>query len=91
MERRNMGKNEISNANSQTSNAKPKDPRLAIPEFRAAHRIVCDIVHEIDKTPYKRIPQLREAARDGDQTAAALLARYEKALADRRATTKRGA
>ncbi|WP_147654287.1 hypothetical protein [Methanomassiliicoccus luminyensis] len=69
----------------------PKDPRLAIPEFRAAHKVLCTVVHEIDKTPYKRIPQLREAARDGDQTAAALLARYEKALADRRATTKRGA
>lgn len=63
-----------------------KDPRLDIPEFRAAHKVLCGIVHEIDKTTYRRIPQLREAARDGDKKAAALLKRYEKALADRRAT-----
>ncbi|MFA5313165.1 MAG: hypothetical protein WC375_07625 [Methanomassiliicoccales archaeon] len=69
--------------------AKTPDPRLAIPAFREAHKVVCAVVHEIDKTPYHRIPPLRAAAEQGDQEAKRLLAKYEDAMAKRRATTKK--
>lgn len=71
--------------------ARPKDPRLAIPEFREAHKIVCKIYHEIDHTKWKRLPALKAAAADGDVEASNLLLRYEEAMAKRKATTAKGA
>jgi len=68
--------------------AKKRDPRLDVPGFGEAHKAVCKIVHEIDKTPYRRIPQLREAAANGDARATELLGRYEDAMSRRRQTVR---
>ncbi|MFA5313393.1 MAG: hypothetical protein WC375_08795 [Methanomassiliicoccales archaeon] len=67
----------------------PKDPRLSIPAFREAHKVVCAVVHRIDKTKYHRIPELRAAAERKEPEAVKLLAEYEDAMAKRRATTKK--
>ena len=68
---------------------KKHDRRLDNPAFRQAHKAVCHVVHEIDRTEWKRIPQLRAAAAAGEKAAKELLDRYEKAMAERRATTRK--
>ena len=71
------------------SKERPKDLRLKIPAFREAHKVVCKVYHEIDKSAWPRLPQLRAAASAGNARAMDLLVRYERAIAARRATTKK--
>lgn len=67
-----------------------RDPRLDIPAFREAHKEVCKVYREIDRSEYKRLPTLRQAAQKGDKAAQDLLGRYERAMQQCRETTTAG-